>query len=112
MPPPRCRCLSRHLRAPLLKRRYALTRRTDHHHTEEGTIAGKGAITVREAGRRGGTQTKRKYGPGSHKSIGKKGGETTKQRHGPQFHEKIGRKSGQTMRGLIEQGKREAKKRR
>jgi general stress protein YciG len=73
-------------------------------------VAAKGAMTVREAGRRGGTQTKRKYGPGFYTRIGKKGGETTKQRQGPQFYEKIGRKGGQTMKKLIEQGKRAAKK--
>jgi hypothetical protein len=73
-------------------------------------MAEKGAITVREAGRRGGTQTKRKYGPGFYKSIGKKGGETTKQRHGHDFYEKIGRKGGQTMKKLIEQAKRATKK--
>jgi general stress protein YciG len=68
-------------------------------------MAEKGAMTVGEAGRRGGTQTRRKYGPGFYKSIGKKGGETTKQRHGPQFYEKIGRKGGQRMRQLIEAAK-------
>jgi general stress protein YciG len=73
-------------------------------------MAEKGAMTVREAGRKGGTQTKRKYGGDFYKSIGKKGGETTKQRHGPQFYEKIGRKGGQTMRKLIERGKQAAKK--
>lgn len=46
----------------------------------------KGAMTVREAGR--------------------KGGEVTAKRHGPQFYEEIGRKGGQTVRRLIEQGKR------
>ncbi len=73
-------------------------------------MAEKGAITVRKAGRRGGTQTKRKYGPDFYKSIGKKGSETTKQRHGPQFYEKIGRMGGQTMKKLIEQGRRAARK--
>lgn len=46
----------------------------------------KGAMTVREAGR--------------------KGGESTAQRHGPEFYEEIGRKGGQTVKRLIEQGKR------
>jgi uncharacterized protein len=45
-----------------------------------------GAMTVREAGR--------------------KGGEVTAQRHGPQFYEQIGRKGGQKVKELIEQGKR------
>jgi general stress protein YciG len=46
----------------------------------------KGAMTVREAGR--------------------KGGEVTAERHGPQFYEEIGRKGGQKVKRLIEQGKR------
>ena len=45
-------------------------------------MAEKGSITVREAGRRGGTSTKKKYGPDFYHGIGKKGGDTTKQRHG------------------------------
>jgi general stress protein YciG len=73
-------------------------------------MAERGAMTVREAGRKGGSTTKRRHGPDFYKSIGKKGGETTKQRHGPQFYEKIGRKGGQTMKKLIEQGQRAAKK--
>jgi general stress protein YciG len=73
-------------------------------------MAEKGAMTVREAGRKGGTTTKRRHGPDFYTRIGKKGGETTKQRHGPQFYEKIGRKGGQTMKRLIEQGKRATKK--
>ena len=68
-------------------------------------MAEKGAMTVREAGRRGGTQTKRRHGDEFYKAIGRKGGETTKQRHGPQFYEKIGRKGGQKMRQLIAKAK-------
>jgi len=68
-------------------------------------MAEKGAITVREAGRRGGTSTKKRYGPDFYKNIGKKGGETTKQRHGHEHYEKIGRKGGQQMRALIARAK-------
>jgi general stress protein YciG len=50
------------------------------------SMASKGAMTVREAGR--------------------KGGEVTAERHGPQFYEEIGRKGGQKVKRLIEQGKR------
>jgi len=46
----------------------------------------KGAMTVREAGR--------------------KGGEVTSERHGARFYEEIGRKGGQKVKRLIEQGKR------
>lgn len=46
----------------------------------------KGAMSVRDAGR--------------------KGGEVTAQRHGPQFYQEIGKKGGQKVKELIEQGKR------
>ncbi len=72
-------------------------------------MAEKGAITVREAGRRGGSSTKKKYGGEFYKSIGKKGGETTKQRHGREHYEKIGRKGGQQMRQLIAKAKKAQK---
>ncbi len=64
-------------------------------------MAEKGAITVKEAGRRGGTSTKKKYGGDFYKAIGKKGGDTTKQRHGREHYEKIGKKGGQHMKQLI-----------
>ena len=69
-------------------------------------MAAKGDITVREAGRRGGTTTKKRYGPGFYQSIGKKGGETTKQRHGPEYYQRIGKIGGQTMKKLIAKAKR------
>ena len=50
------------------------------------STSSRGAMTVREAGR--------------------KGGEVTAKRHGPQFYEEIGRKGGQRIKQLIEQGKR------
>jgi general stress protein YciG len=69
-------------------------------------MAEKGAMTVREAGRKGGRTTKARHGPEFYQAIGKKGGETTKERHGPQFYEKIGRKGGQRVRQLVAQAKR------
>lgn len=66
----------------------------------------KGAMTVKEAGRKGGRQTKARYGGEFYQSIGKKGGETTKQRHGREHYEKIGRKGGQRVKQLIAQAKR------
>ncbi len=68
-------------------------------------MAEKGAMTVREAGRKGGRATKARHGPEFYQSIGRKGGETTKERHGPQFYEKIGHKGGQRVKELIEEGK-------
>ena len=69
-------------------------------------MAEKGAMTVREAGRKGGRATKARHGPEFYQSIGRKGGETTKERHGPQFYEKIGRKGGQRVRALVAAAKR------
>jgi len=69
-------------------------------------MAEKGAMTVREAGRKGGRATKARHGPEFYQSIGRKGGETTKERHGPQFYEKIGRKGGQRVRALVMAAKR------
>ena len=45
-------------------------------------MAEKGAMTVKEAGRRGGVSTKKRHGPEFYQRIGKQGGETTKAAHG------------------------------
>jgi len=50
---------------------------------------GKGEMTVREAGLRG----------------GHKGGEATSRSHGREFYEEIGHKGGQKVRELIQKGK-------
>jgi len=68
-------------------------------------LAQKGKMTVGEAGRKGGKQTAKKYGPGFYEEIGKKGGETTSQKYGHEFYEQIGHKGGQKVKKLIEQGK-------
>jgi len=69
----------------------------------------KGAMTVKEAGRRGGVSTKKRHGPQFYQSIGKKGGETTKQRHGHEHYQKIGKKGGARVKQLVAQGKRAQK---
>lgn len=51
-------------------------------------------ITVREAGHRGGTKVKERYGPEFFKRIGQMGGRTTAERHGTEFYKEIGRKGG------------------
>jgi uncharacterized protein len=61
----------------------------------------KGAMTVKEAGRKGGEKTKKMQGPDFYRSIGRKGGEVTKERYGPLHYEKIGRKGGQRVKQLI-----------
>ena len=50
----------------------------------------KGAMTVAEAGRRGGATTAQRHGPEFYEQIGKKGGKTTAARHGSDFYEQIG----------------------
>ena len=69
-------------------------------------MAAKGAMTVREAGRKGGRSTRARHGPEFYETIGRKGGQTTKQRHGPEFYERIGRKGGHRVRALVRAGKR------
>lgn len=56
------------------------------------------AMTVREAGKKGGDIVKTKYGPQFYAEIGRKGGESTKRRHGSAFYETIGHKGGQRAR--------------
>ena len=72
----------------------------------------KGAMTVAEAGRRGGATTAQRHGPEFYEQIGKKGGkkggEATRDRYGPNFYERIGQKGGQKVKQLIEEGKRAA----
>jgi general stress protein YciG len=52
------------------------------------------------------TTTKKDRGAMTVREAGRKGGEVTAERHGPQFYEEIGRKGGQKVKRLIEQGKR------
>src|SRR5438445_5860025 len=60
----------------------------------------KGAMTVAEAGRRGGATTAQRHGPEFYEQIGKKGGKTTAQRHGSDFYEQIGKQGGQKVKEL------------
>lgn len=62
-------------------------------------------ITVREAGRRGGSKTSSTHGREFYQEIGRRGGETTSREHGPEFYQEIGRKGGQRVRDLINRGK-------
>lgn len=54
----------------------------------------RGEITVREAGRRGGTKVRERHGIEHFKRIGHLGGTTTAQRYGTEFYREIGRKGG------------------
>lgn len=71
----------------------------------------QGAMTVAEAGKRGGRRTAETHGHEFYEEIGKKGGETTSGKYGPTFYEKIGHKGGQKVKSLIEEGKRAAGRR-
>ena len=66
---------------------------------------GKGGMTVREAGRRGGRRTAVTHGHEFYEKIGKKGGQTTSGKYGTPFYEEIGHKGGQRVKELIEEGK-------
>ena len=59
----------------------------------EAPASKTGAMTVREAGRKGGL------------IGGRKGGETVKAERGIEFYQTIGRKGGQKVRQLIEAGR-------
>ena len=72
-------------------------------------MAEKGAMTVAEAGRKGGRKTKQTQGPDFYRTIGKMGGEATKQTQGPGFYERIGKKGGLTMKKLLAAGKKAQK---
>lgn len=39
------------------------------------------------------------------REAGRKGGETTKRRYGPRFYEEIGKKGGQKVKRMIEESK-------
>jgi len=62
-------------------------------------------MTVKEAGRRGGSTTSERHGHEFYEAIGRKGGRKTLDLYGPEFYEEIGRKGGRKVRDLIEAGK-------
>ena len=68
----------------------------------------KGAMSVSEAGKRGGQRTSQTHGHDFYEEIGKKGGETTSEKYGTPFYEEIGHKGGQKVKELIEEGKKAA----
>src|SRR6059058_2075659 len=88
----------------------------------------KGAMSVSEAGRKGGQTVRDKYGHsfyeeigrkggdtvkaergrGFYEQIGKKGGDAVKAERGTPFYEEIGKKGGHKVRQLIEEGKKAA----
>jgi len=69
------------------------TKTTSRQARTEAPAQKTGAMTVREAGRKGGL------------IGGRKGGETVKAERGIEFYQTIGRKGGQKVRELIEAGR-------
>lgn len=61
----------------------------------------KRVMTVREAGKKGGTTTKLKYGSDFFRELGRKGGTTTRRRHGRKFYQTIGKKGGDRAKRLF-----------
>ncbi len=61
-----------------------------------------------DIGRKGGSKVRDVYGHQFYEEIGRKGGTTVRNEYGPQFYEEIGHKGGQKVRQLIEEGKRRA----
>lgn len=51
----------------------------------------------KRAGRKGGTTTKARHGPGYFSSIGKKGGQAVKEQHGAAHFKEAGRRGGEAM---------------
>jgi len=76
---------------------------------EERKGGNKGAMTVSEAGRKGGVRVRETRGRKFYEEIGKKGGDRVKATRGSTFYEEIGRKGGQKVKQLIEDGKRAAR---
>src|SRR6266540_2193733 len=65
---------------------------------EEKKSGSKGAMTVSEAGRKGGVRVRETRGRKFYEEIGKKGGETVKAKRGRKFYEEIGKKGGETIK--------------
>src|SRR6266545_736736 len=65
---------------------------------EEKKSGSKGAMTVSEAGRKGGVRVRETRGRKFYEEIGKKGGDTVKAERGRQFYEEIGKKGGETIK--------------
>lgn len=59
-------------------------------------------VSVREAGRRGGTTTRDRHGVEFYRRIGARGGEITKKRYGHLFSE-FGRRGGRPRRPTLDE---------
>ncbi len=87
-----------HDTAPTARRSEAMT-------TPHTPTAGP-ELTVREAGRRGGSTTSQRYrASGFYQAIGAAGGAMTAAKHGPEHYERIGQLGGARTRALVAKGK-------
>jgi uncharacterized protein len=66
----------------------------------------EGNMSVREAGRKGGTTTRARYGPEFFQEIGAKGGRAVSERYSNEHFREIGRKGGRRVAELIALAKR------
>lgn len=69
----------------------------------ENQIEVSSGISVREAGRRGGTATRDRHGIGFYRQIGAKGAEATKKLYAHLFSE-FGKRGGRPRRPALEEG--------
>lgn len=72
---------------------------------DKKAVKGK-VMTIKEAGRKGGKTTARRYGVEFYEEIGRKGGQAVNAKYGSEFYGAIGRKGGQRVKELIEAGRR------
>jgi general stress protein YciG len=63
------------------------------------------AMSVREAGRKGGNTTRERYGSEFFQEIGAKGGRTVSERYSNEHFREIGRKGGRRVAELIARAK-------
>ncbi|HEY6608762.1 MAG TPA: hypothetical protein VI277_06160 [Candidatus Limnocylindria bacterium] len=63
------------------------------------------AMSVREAGRKGGNTTRDRYGSDFFQEIGSKGGKTVSERYSSEHFREIGRKGGRRVAELIARAK-------
>ena len=61
----------------------------------------KSDVTVRQAGRKGGTHTATKHGPEFYREIGRRGGQARKKQLGAGGYADLGRKGGEARKGQL-----------
>ena len=64
-------------------------------------VEDKGDMSVRQAGRKGGTKTATKHGPEFYREIGRRGGQARKKQLGAGGYADLGRKGGEARKGQL-----------